>query len=276
MKIITLTSDMGLQDYLVAAIKGQLIQHCPECQLMDISHQIEPLNLLQTAYVVKNVWKHFPAGTLHMLFVDLYYQPHPRYMLAHYQGHFFCGADNGVLPMVFDSSAAELYELPIQTNAKLWDIVHGFAHVAQVIFSGKPLVEIGKPTDTFSVLESHRARMGDDWIEAQIIFIDHYENVIVNITYDEFETYRRGRKFKIYFRHGEYITELNEQYAQVKPSEKLALFNAGGYLEIAINRGNAAGLLGLRSMRQLKPGESTSDVWQKKLFYQTIKIIFET
>ncbi|MBX5439570.1 MAG: SAM-dependent chlorinase/fluorinase, partial [Thermoflavifilum sp.] len=124
-------------------------------------------------------------------------------------------------------------------------------------------------------LESYQPRIGEEWIEAQIIFIDHYENVIVNLTRQQFEAQRKGRKFKICFRHDEYITEIHEQYADVRPGEKLAFFNAGGYLEIAINRGNAAGLLGLQSFQMRAGSHRPSGIVQKNLFYQSIKIIFE-
>ena len=87
-----------------------------------------------------------------------------------------------------------------------------------------------------------RPAVGDDWIDGQIIFIDNFENVIVNITRHEFEELRKGRGFKINFKRDEVIDHISETYADVPEGEKLALFNSAGYLEIAINKGNAAGL----------------------------------
>ncbi|WP_092460826.1 SAM hydrolase/SAM-dependent halogenase family protein [Thermoflavifilum thermophilum] len=276
MNIITLTSDMGMQDYLVAGIKGCLLPQFPDCQLVDITHQIEPLNLLQAAYVVKNAWKHFPPETFHVLLVDLFYQRYPRYIMAFHEGQYFCGADNGLLPMILDQQPQQILELNHHhPSLQLFDVIQLFAKAIRHLLNGHAINEIGEPLPHVTVLESYQPRLHDEWIEAQIIFIDHYENVIVNLTREQFEAHRKGRKFKICFRHDEYITEIHEQYADVRPGEKLAFFNAGGYLEIAINRGNAAGLLGLQSVRTRPDSHRPPGGMQKNLFYQSIKIIFE-
>lgn len=114
--------------------------------------------------------------------------------------------------------------------------------------------------------------LGNDYIEGQIIFIDNFENVIVNIHKDEFEEQRKGRSFKIVFKRDEVIDKISETYADVNEGEKLAIFNSAGYLEIAINKGNAAGLLGLQgfSERQLQQSQ-----YMNRLFYQTVKVYFE-
>ena len=113
--------------------------------------------------------------------------------------------------------------------------------------------------------------LGENWIEGQIIFIDHFENVILNITREDFEQQRRGRSFRIVFRRDEVIDKISETYADVQEGEKLALFNAAGYLEIAINKGNAAGLLGLQDFSTKQVGTHM----QNRLFYQTVKVYFE-
>ncbi len=105
-------------------------------------------------------------------------------------------------------------------------------------------------------------------MEGQILFIDHFENIIVNITHDQFEEQRRGRSFKIIFKRDEVINVISETYANVKEGEKLALFNSAGYLEIAINKGNAAGLFGLQGFT------GRTDTQQTRLFYQTVRIQF--
>ena len=118
-----------------------------------------------------------------------------------------------------------------------------------------------------------RPLLGNNWIEGQIIFIDNFENVIINITKEEFEEQRRGRSFKIVFKRDEIIDKISETYADVPESEKLALFNSAGYLEIAINKGNAAGLFGLQGYSEKL--NTQSQYLQNRLLYQTIKIYFE-
>ena len=113
----------------------------------------------------------------------------------------------------------------------------------------------------------------DDWIEGQIIFIDNFENVIVNITRAQFEEQRKGRSFKIVFKRDEVIESISESYADVAEGEKLALFNSAGYLEIAINKGNAAGFFGLKGFSEKT--KQVSSIIQNQLFYQTVRVYFE-
>jgi hypothetical protein len=133
---------------------------------------------------------------------------------------------------------------------------------------------IGDPKVNIVEKNPLRPMLGSSWIEGQIIFIDHFENVVVNITREEFEAQRRGRSFKIVFKRDEVIDKISETYADVPEGEKTALFNAAGYLEIAINKGNAAGLFGLQGYSD-KQATPQSQFLQSRLFYQTVKIFFE-
>ena len=110
-------------------------------------------------------------------------------------------------------------------------------------------------------------------MEGQIIFIDNFENVIVNITQDQFERQRRGRRFKIVFRRDEMIERISGSYADVAQGEMLVLFNSAGYMEIAINKGNAAGLFGLKGYSE--SNQAMPNAMQTRLFYQTVKVFFE-
>ena len=116
--------------------------------------------------------------------------------------------------------------------------------------------------------------LGNDWIEGQIIFIDNFENVIVNITKEEFEEQRKGRSFKVVFKRDEVIDKISDTYADVPEGEKLALFNSANYLEIAINKGNAAGLFGLQGFSE-KQNQAQNQYLNNRLFYQTVKVYFD-
>lgn len=111
-------------------------------------------------------------------------------------------------------------------------------------------------------------------MEGQIIFVDRFENVVVNITRTEFEEQRKGRNFKIVFRRDEVIDTISNTYADVNEGDKVALFNSAGYLEIAINKGNAAGLFGLRGYSEKQVGTQHQHM-HAQLFYQSIKIFFD-
>ena len=112
---------------------------------------------------------------------------------------------------------------------------------------GASIKDIGEPINDIEEKYPFRSTVGPDWIDSQIIFIDQFENVVINLTKKEFEENCKGRKFKIVLpvRNDGGIENISENYASVEQGERLAWFNSAGYLELAINKGNLAGLFGL-------------------------------
>jgi S-adenosylmethionine hydrolase len=146
-----------------------------------------------------------------------------------------------------------------------------FAHAFNQLLTGKSIEAIGDSSVSIHVKNPLKPLLDKNWIEGQIIFIDNFENVIVNITKEEFEEQRKGRSFKIIFKRDEVIDRVSESYADVSEGEKLALFNSAGYLEIAINKGNAAGLLGLQGFSE----KQQQNQYLSRMFYQTVRVYFE-
>ncbi len=275
MPLLTLTSDIGRQDFLVGAVKGQLLQDNSGFTIVDISHELSPFNYPQAAYVCRNAIKNFPAGTFHLVLVNLFDERPEHMLLAEHNGHYIGCADNGLLTMILEEIPQKVVALALDKNKQKNTLycTAVFAAAFRELNSGKKIEEIGSPDISIHVKNPLRPLLGNDWIEGQIIFTDNFENVIVNIHRDEFEEQRRGRSFKIVFKRDEVIDRISDTYADVNEGEKLALFNSAGYLEIAINKGNAAGLLGLQgfSERQLQQ----SQYLNSRLFYQTVKVFFE-
>ena len=131
-------------------------------------------------------------------------------------------------------------------------------------------MDIGQPDVPYLEKNALKPLLGENWIEGQIIFIDNFENVVVNITREQFEEQRKGRSFRIVFKRDEMIERISESFADVTEGEKLALFNSAGYLEIAVNKGNAAGLFGLQGYLE----QAQNPYLQNRLFYQTVRIYF--
>ncbi|HUR09793.1 MAG TPA: SAM-dependent chlorinase/fluorinase [Flavitalea sp.] len=271
MALITLTSDIGQQDYLVGAVKGQLLQIDPSFTLIDISHQLTPFNYPQAAYVCRNAIRNFPAQTFHIVLVNLFEQKPETLLLAFHNEQYILCADNGLLTMILEEKPEMVLALPLD-KSQLRNTLYCtqvMGHAIQQIIQGVSLQRIG--VSEVSYLEKNHLRplLGDNWIEGQIIFIDHFENIVVNITREQFEEQRKGRSFRIVFKRDEVIATVSETYADVAEGEKLALFNSANYLEIAINKGNAAGLFGLQGFTE------QSQSMQNRLFYQTVRIYFE-
>ena len=275
MPLLSLTSDIGTQDYLAGAVKAQLLQINPEFRVVDISHDIPPFNYPQAAYICRSAIRNFPPHTYHLILVNLFENKPEQLLLAYHQDHYFLCADNGLLTMILEDKPEMVIGIPI-TNGKprnTLQITSEMGIVVNRLVNGEPIQKIGIPDPTYTEKHHLRPLLDNNWIEGQIIFIDNFENVIINITRDQFEEQRKGRGFRIVFKRDEVIDRISESYADVNEGEKLALFNSAGYLEIAINKGNAAGLFGLKGFNE--KNRQVSSILQNQLLYQTVRVYFE-
>jgi S-adenosyl-L-methionine hydrolase (adenosine-forming) len=275
MPLVTLTSDIGNQDYLVGAAKGRLLRINPEFNIIDISHSLSPFNYPQAAYVCRSAIKNFPEYTYHIILVNLFESKPEQLLLAYHHDQYILCADNGLLSMVLEEKPEMVIGIPLEKTAiknTLYCIDVAAKAITQM-FNGEPAEKIGIPDVEYIEKNPLRPLLSDNWMEGQIIFIDNFENVIVNITQEQFEQQRKGRKFKIIFKRDEMVERISGSYADVPQGEKLVLFNSAGYMEIAINKGNAAGLFGLKGFKE--SNSQFSAVMQNRLFYQTVKVYFE-
>ena len=274
MPLVTLTSDIGTQDYLVGAIKGRLMRINPAFRVIDISHSLSPFNYPQAAYVCRSAMKNFPEYTYHIVLINLFESRPEQMLVAYHKEQYIICADNGLLSMIIEEKPDMVMGIPMDKTAirnTLYCIDVAAKAITQMV-NGEPIQSIGFPDPTYIEKNPLRPLHGEDWIEGQIIFIDNFENVIVNITQEQFEEQRKGRRFKIVFKRDEVIDRISGSYADVPQGEKLVLFNSAGYMEIAINKGNAAGLFGLRGYNE---HQQVSSIVQNRLFYQTVKVFFE-
>lgn len=275
MTIVTLTSDIGHTDYLVGAIKAQLLQVNPDIQLVDISHNISPFNLPQASYVCRGAFRNFPEFTFHLILLNLFEKTPEHILLAFHRNQYILCADNGLLNMILEEKPDLVMGIPIEKSVikNTLNLTELMAATVKRVLDGESIQHLGIPDFMFLEKNPIQPIVDPTFIEGQIIFIDHFENVVVNITRQQFEDERKGRNFKIVFKRDEVIDRISESYADVREGEKLALFNSAGYLEIAINKGNAAGLFGLKGYSE-KAGQS-SIIMQNQLLYQTVRVFFE-
>jgi S-adenosyl-L-methionine hydrolase (adenosine-forming) len=269
MALITLTSDIGSPDYLVASVKAKLMQINPAFQMIDISHNIPPFNYTQAAYVCSNTLRNFPEHTFHLVLVNLFEKKPEQLLLAYHHNQYLLCADNGLMTMILEEKPEMVIGIPLNNN-----VIRNTIYIAEImgrtinsIINGESVRNLGNPDPLYLEKRHLRPIIEDNLVEGQIIFIDSFENVIVNITRAQFEEQRKGRSFRIVFKRDEIIDHISESYADVPEGEKLALFNSAGYLEIAINKGNAAGLFGLKGYSEKSR--------QGQLSYQTIRVYFD-
>jgi S-adenosylmethionine hydrolase len=269
MPIITFTSDIGDKDYLPGAIKGKIASNIPDAHIIDITHHLPSFHFAQCAYLCKSAFKHFPAGTIHLVLANLFDSKNCDLVMVQYNDQWIVGSNNGLLPMILKDEPKYTASLALSESPSIhiMDMIQAFIEAGKKIISGDPHQEIG-PNVSLIKKPELEPQIGENWIEGQIIFIDRFENVVANIPKSLFEEQRNGRPFSIVFKRDEVIDTISETYADVPPGQKLALFNAADYLEIAVNRGNAAGLFGLQ-------GYADNQYLSNRVFYQTIRVYFQ-
>jgi S-adenosyl-L-methionine hydrolase (adenosine-forming) len=244
MPLITLTTDLGEQDYYAGALKGLLLRHCPEARLIDISHAIPSHDIVRGAFILKNAFAHFPEGTIHLVCVHHFYESGTRLLALRFRGHYFLGPDNGLFSLLFEAQpeAAIALENPGE------GLLAGQETLARAIASlaaGEPFDSLGPPAGEIAERILLRPVVSAAQIRGTVIHIDKFENVVVNIDRELFDRVRQGRDFALFFKRHEPITRLSAHYGEAPMGEPLCLFNPAGYLEISIRLGKAASLLGL-------------------------------
>jgi len=245
MSIVTFISDFGNADYYSAVVKGALLTENPQLNLVDISHNVKTYDIVQGAFMLKNAYSHFPPGTIHLVSVNNFYRKDYCFLAIRYDEHYFIGPDNGLFALAFDKEKlTSIYELNYNARSDnpLGEV---FAKGVRHILSELPFNEIGIPIESIEERISIQPVTNKDRIRGSVIHIDNYENAITNISKDLIDKIGKDRKFKIYFKRHEPLDKINSNYAEVPVGEILCLINSANYLEIAINLGKAASMLGL-------------------------------
>lgn len=243
--IITLTTDLGLEDYYPAILKGQLYSHISDVQVVDISHRIEAYDIVQGALFLGTAYRSFPVGSIHLAQVHAYYKSGHRLIAFARDGHYFVGPDNGMFSLIWpDFATTEVYAID---PLKLADptLTRLLTHVASGIAHKLPLEELGERIDDPSQRMSIQPVVTKDQIRATIIHIDRFDNAIINLRRDTFDQLRAGRRIKLYYKHDDPLYTFSQDYTDVAVGEPLAMWNEAGYLEIAVNMGKASTLYNL-------------------------------
>lgn len=265
MAVITLTTDFGTKDHFAAAIKGRILSEVPGTTIVDISHEVSPFDVHECAYLLHCSYGEFPKGTIHIIGLESEWSPETEHLLVLLEGHYFICADNGVLSILTATTPAQKInriQLPNEPPTAFPEL-HIFTKVACHLARGGKEEVVSIPHKQLKEIRELEPRITNDGdtISGNVIYIDHYGNVVTNITKATFEAYRNGRAFELIARRHKLRT-IFTTYAELVdynlpknqrkgPSDFLALFNSSGYLELAIFKsdlktvGGAASLIGL-------------------------------
>lgn len=254
MPVITLTTDMGLKDYYVSTIKGSIICQLPEATIIDVTHEVKPWDIMQASFIIKNAFPNFPQGTVHIVGVDTELTADRAHIALKYDGHYFVGTDNGIFSLMFDRKPEKIVELNIAPEqGPTFPTKDIFVKAACHLARGGTLEILGREKEALKQVTLGIPATEENTIVGKIIYVDNYENVICNINEATFKRISKGRPFSIYKGGSEYqINNIAKSYSDQDPGDIVVLFNEMGYLEIAINKGNASSLLNLKIGDQIR------------------------
>lgn len=266
MSIITLITDFGYKDQFVAQMKGEIYSNNPESQVVDISHNVSPFNIMEAAYILENSYKSFPENTIHIIDVDSEKNKEKKHIIVKLDNHYFITSDNGIMSILSQNiNYQEIYEISILNELKpMQSSLKTFSKVAcHLSMGGKPEI-VGKKINNLKNVKNLKPFVNSEntQIISSVIYIDHFGNVITNIKKSFFEEIGKGRKFEISARnykfnkiYSSYSDIINFNLAEDQRSDEgkaLIIFNSNNYLQISIYRSNpenvgtAATLLGLK------------------------------
>ena len=254
-QIITLTTDFGLQDHYVSAIKAVILGIAPDVRLVDVSHNIPPQDIMAGAWVTRNAAFLFPPETVHLVVVDPGVGTDRNPIVVKIDDQYFVGPDNGIFSLLYDEFKFKAYKL---NKPDFWRkdrsrTFHGrdiFAPIAAHLSNGVSVKELGDPI-TDLVTYHWAVPIGDkDGLQGWVIHIDRFGNLITNISERLLEDTAGRRKVKIYVGNT-IIDHLVNTFGDVEPGEPVAFIGSSGMLEVAINKGNAAKMLSVDKGAQI-------------------------
>lgn len=249
MAVITFMSDFGEEDHYVAAVKASVLSQNSSIAVIDISHQIKAGDIGQAAYLLQNVFRDFPKGTVHLCAVGTLSRDHTKLIALKIEDHFFVGSDNGIFSLISEERPLAIVDInsanPITST---FPSKYVMAPVAAKLANGSNIHEMGAPLSEIKELFARKLKVTKREIAGNVIRVDHYGNLITNIARAEFETIQKlngNASFEITIGR-ETVSQIHQSYTDVESGDCCVFFNSNGLLEIGINKGNAAELLGLK------------------------------
>lgn len=250
--IITLTTDFGLNDHFVGTMKGVLLEIVPEAQIIDISHAVQPFDILDGALAISQAYSYFPSGTVHMVVVDPGVGTARRPIILTGDRYLFVAPDNGVLSLIYDREerisvrhvTAEHYFLEPRSNT-----FHGrdiFSPVAAYLAKGVAAENFGEEIKDYVRFAAPRPKPVDErTLRGVVLRVDRFGNLVTNITPADLPKLFQSEppSFKIAVGTKGPVTRICANYAEGGPGEAFGILGSMGFLEIATNRGSAYQLL---------------------------------
>jgi S-adenosylmethionine hydrolase len=252
MPVITLLTDYGLKDSYVAEMKGAILKILAGATLVDISHDVGNYSIDEGAFHLARSVPYFPEGTVHVGVVDPTVGSGRRGIIIRARGAFLVGPDNGLLAPAAERLGVErVFEIVERRllPPRLSDVFDGrdtFGPTGAHLATGVPPEEFGPEVEEYVRLPSYVPVVEGNAVEATVIHVDGFGNLVTNVTYEVLERIgtRDGSIFEVEVGGRELTLPYARRFSAVPEGELLLLVAGGGYLELAVNQGNASERLG--------------------------------
>lgn len=246
MQIITLITDYGGRDYYVGALKGVILSIAPKVTLVDVTHEVEPHNILHGAFVLRSIWPWYPAGTIHLAIVDPGVGTERRILLGRYDGSYVVAPDNGVISFLhreLRTEAMHVVENPRFTLPPASSTFEGrdiLAPVAAHLAQGVKPREFGRATDRVEVFPlPRRPEVSAQGLRGCVLYVDRFGTLVSNIS--------RRSLLALGTHKAEFEVLVNDTsvgpilstFGEVPAGEPVAIIGSTEHLEVAVNRGSA-------------------------------------
>ena len=249
--IITLTTDYGTNDHLVGTLKGVILKINPDVTIVDITHDVTPYDLLDGALAIGSSYSYFPPRTIHVVVVDPGVGTDRRPLLVSGETQYFVAPDNGVLSLVYEREQTVLvrhanvehyYLQPVSNTFHGRDV---FAPIAAWLSKGSQASAMGEEIADYKKFSMPRPKSADGMAKGVVLRTDSFGNIVTNFRAEDLPAaaVESGAVNITLGAHS--INKLVDTFAKGNPGEPFAYIGSNGFLEIGVNRGNAAKSLGI-------------------------------
>jgi S-adenosylmethionine hydrolase len=250
--IITLTTDFGVHDHFVGTVKGVILNIVPDAEIVDISHAVEAFDVLDGAFAIAQAYSYFPSGTVHLVVVDPGVGTARRSIIASTGQNIFVAPDNGVLSFIYKReegiqvhhvTAEHYYLRPVSRTFHARDV---FAPITAYLAQGIPPAKFGDEISDYVQLDIPApTRLNENTVRGSVLRVDRFGNLITNLTPQDAPALFGGNAQPCTVTvTGRTITSMKTSYAEGAAGEAFGILGSAGYLEIVVNRGSAAAVLG--------------------------------
>lgn len=249
MALLTFTSDFGYEDHYVASVKAAIYKVNPSLQIVDISHAIKRFDIEHGAFVLSNVFRDFPEGTVHLIGIDDSGHLNKPCIAFKLEQHFFVSSDCGIIGLLSDNQPEYVVELPeMEQGSHTFLSKKVLAKISAQMASGVEATSLGRFTREYHSLLPRRGKASKKQIAGHVIRVDNYGNLITNISgadYRNIQKINGDAPFEVVC-GAERFRKIQHNYGEVAPGECFVIFNDQDKLEVGINKGNASQLLGVK------------------------------